>query len=112
MIAANRYHRGQGVKYALLVLLLAAAAGDLIGRLLRVSIDSPAMVAGIAAVLLVLGAGVARATKRSVKRWTAGIAMAAIGVAALGLLTDGSRLLAASLQTGLLDPIPLFLPVG
>ncbi len=108
MIAANRYHRGQGVKYALLVFLLSAAAGDLTGRLLRVSIESPATVAGIAAVLLVLGAGVARATKRSAKRWTAGIAMAAIGFAALSLLTDGSRMLAASLQTGLLDPIPLF----
>jgi hypothetical protein len=36
------------------------------------------------------------------------VAVAAVGWTLLGLLTDGSRLLAASLQTGLLDPIPLF----
>jgi polyferredoxin len=30
MIAANRYRRGQGIKYAILVFLLGAAAGDLL----------------------------------------------------------------------------------
>jgi hypothetical protein len=29
MIAANRYHRGQRVKYLILLVLLGAAAGDL-----------------------------------------------------------------------------------
>jgi hypothetical protein len=35
MIAANRYRRGQGIKFLILVLLFGTAAGDLYGRLLN-----------------------------------------------------------------------------
>ena len=108
MIAANRYCRCQGIKYAILAFLLGATAGDVMGRLLRFSIDSPAMVTGIVAVLLLLGVGVVRMKKTSTQRWTIGVISIAIAWTALGFFTDGSRLLAASLQTGLLDPIPLF----
>ncbi len=108
MLAANRYRHAQGVKYALLAFLLGAAAGDLLGRLLRLCIDSPPLVAGGVALLLLIGAGVARLKKRSARQWVTGMVAVALGWAALGLFTDGSRLLAASLQTGLLDPIPLF----
>ncbi|MBC2710429.1 MAG: 4Fe-4S binding protein [Desulfosarcina sp.] len=108
MIAVNRYHRGQGVKYAILVFLLGAAAGDLISRLLRIPFDAPVTVAGIVILLLMLCAIATRLGKRSGKRWMTGVAFIAIGSMVLGLFADGSRLLAASLQTGLLDPIPLF----
>jgi len=108
MNAANRYRRGQGVKYALLVFLLGAAAGDLMGRLLRLPIDSPWVVIGIIATLLLLGIVVHYLRTISGLRWVTGVALVAIGWLILGFFTDGSRLLAASLQTGLLDPIPLF----
>ena len=107
-IAANRYRRGQGVKYTLLVFLLGAAAGDLISRLLGVPIQSPYLAAAIVVVLLLLGVGALRLRTISGVRWVTGVAVVAIGWVILGLFTDGSRLLAASLQTGLLDPIPLF----
>ncbi len=107
-IAANRYRRGQAVKYTLLVFLLGAAAGELISRLLGIPIRSFYLAAAIGVALLLLGAGALRLRTLSGGRWVTGIAAVAIGWVILGLFTDGSRLLAASLQTGLLDPIPLF----
>jgi polyferredoxin len=108
MIVANRYRRGQAVKYAILVFLLGAAAGDLVGRLLNLSAASPWMVVAIVVVLLLVGTVVHYLRTISGIRWVAGVIIAAIGWMLLGHFTDGSRLLAASLQTGLLDPIPLF----
>jgi polyferredoxin len=108
MIAANRYRRSQGVKYVILLFLIGAAAGDLLGRLLRFSVDSPPLLAGIVVTLLLVGVGIARVKKRSPQRWLTGGAVVAISWTALCLVADGSRLLAASLQSGLLDPIPLF----
>jgi polyferredoxin len=108
MIAANRYRPAQGIKYILLVFLLAAAAGDLIGRLLRIAVAGAPVDIAIAAVLLLGGIAAVWINKRNWHRWSAGLLAAIIGWLILGLLTDGSRLLAASLQTGLLDPIPLF----
>lgn len=108
MIVANRYRRGQGVKYAIFLFLLGATTGDLAGRLLSLSVASPWMVAAIVVVLLLVGTVVHYLRTISGLRWVTGVAVAAIGWMLLGLFTDGSRLLAASLQTGLLDPIPLF----
>jgi polyferredoxin len=108
MIAANRYRRGQGIKYAILVFLLGAAAGDLIGRLLRLAVGAPWVAVGIVAVLLLVGTVVHYLRTISGIRWATGVVVVAVGWLVLGLFTDGSRLLAASLQTGLLDPIPLF----
>jgi polyferredoxin len=107
-IAANRYRRGQGIKYSLLVFLLGAAAGDLIRRLIGVPIQSPYLAAAIVVIMLALGVGALRLRTISGARWVAGVAAVAVGWTVLSLFTDGSRLLAASLQTGLLDPIPLF----
>ncbi len=107
-IAANRYRRGQGIKYILLVFLLGAAAGDLASRLLGVPIQSPYLAAAIVVALLLLGAGALRLRTISGVRWVTGVAAVTIGWIVLSLFTDSSRMLAASLQTGLLDPIPLF----
>ena len=107
-IAANRYRRGQKVKYTLLVFLLGAAAGDLIRRLIGVPIQTPYLAAAIVIALLMLGVGALRLRTISGGRWVTSIAAVAIGWVVLSLFTDGSRLIAASLQTGLLDPIPLF----
>jgi polyferredoxin/formate hydrogenlyase subunit 6/NADH:ubiquinone oxidoreductase subunit I len=108
MIAANRYHRGQRIKYFILLFLLGAAAGDLLGRLLEASMASPLLLVAVLAGVLLLGVGVARWRNQSGKRWATAVVLVAIGWIVLGFLADGSRLLAASLQTGLLDPIPLF----
>ncbi len=108
MMAANRYRHGQGVKYVILVFLLGGTAGDLMGRLLNIPVYSPPMAIGIGAVLLMMGTVVHYTKTISGVRWVTGIALMAVAWVILGLFTDGSRLLAASLQTGLLDPIPLF----
>ena len=108
MISANRYRRGQTVKYALLTILLSAAAGDLLGWLLRQPLESPWMVTGIVVSMVLVGTTVHWWRKLSGPRWAAAVAVATISWILLGVLTDGSRLLAAALQTGLLDPIPLF----
>ena len=108
MIAANRYRRGQGIKFVILVFLLGATAGDLLGRLLNIPVTSPTAAIGIVVVLLLLGTLVHYTKTISGVRWVSGVAVVAVGWVTLGLFTDGSRLLAASLQTGLLDPIPLF----
>ncbi len=107
-IAANRYRRSQGVKYTLLLFLLGATTGTLISRLLNVPIQSPYLAAAIVVALLLLGVGALRLRTISGAQWVTGVAIVAVGWVTLGLFTDGSRLLAASLQTGLLDPIPLF----
>jgi polyferredoxin len=108
MIAANRYRRGQGIKFLILVLLLGTAAGDLLRRLLNTPVYSPAVAIGIVVVLLLIGTVVHYTKTISGVRWVTGVAAVAVGWIVLGLFTDGSRLLAASLQIGLLDPIPLF----
>ncbi len=108
MMTANRYRRGHGIKFVLLIFLLGATAGELLGRLLNLPVHSPAVAIGMVVVLLLLGTGVHHTKTISGIRWVTGVAVAAVGWVMLGLFTEGSRLLAASLQTGLLDPIPLF----
>ena len=108
MIAANRYRRAQGIKYAILVFLLGAAAGDLLGRLLRLFVGAPWVVFAIVVALLLAGTVVHFMRTISGVRWVTGVVLSATAWLVLGFFTDGSRLLAASLQTGLLDPIPLF----
>jgi len=108
MMAANRYRRSQGVKYAVLVFLLGAAAGDLLGRLLALPVNMPLVAGGIGAGLLLLGTVAHYSKSMSGLRWVVSVVGIAIVWLLMGLFTDGSRLLAASLQTGLLDPIPLF----
>jgi cytochrome c biogenesis protein CcdA len=91
MIAANRYRRGQGIKYAILVFLLGAAAGDLIGRLLRLAVGAPWVAVGIVAVLLLVGTVVHYLRTISGIRWATGVVVVAVGWLVLGLFTDGSR---------------------
>lgn len=108
MIAANRYRKTQGIKYAILVFLLAAAAGDLLRVAANGFTASPGWYVGAVIALTLMAAAAFRFRKRSLTRWVGVIVAIALGWAFLGLAVDGSRLLAASLQTGLLDPIPLF----
>ena len=108
MIVANRYRAGQRLKYWILLFLLGGAAGESISGLLRLSETSRVAVDGIAILLLGCGITALWASKRSWRRWITGIVLSAALWVALGYFVTGSRLLAATLQTGLLDPIPLF----
>jgi hypothetical protein len=112
MIAANRYRRGQGIKYAILVFLLGAAAGDLIGRLLRLAVGAPWVVVGIVAVLLLVGTVVHYLRTISGIRWATGVVVVAIGWMVLGLFTDGSRLLGRIPADRTAGSHPPVLPVG
>lgn len=106
-VAENRYNRVQSIKYYLLAFLLAAAAGALMSRLIRFSAQSSIALwslaiasAGISALALI---------KSSWKvRKASGVLLLLLGFwTALAFFFSVDRLIGASLQTGLLDPIPL-----
>jgi len=107
-IEANRYRNGQKIKYLLLLFLLGAATGDLLSRLVTLPVQTPLVAAAIVVVFLLLGTVVHYTKTMSGIRWVATVLLISVGWLVLGFFTDGSLLLVASLQTGLLDPIPLF----
>ncbi len=108
-LAVNRYHPGQAAKYYILIVLLTAAAGDLAYRLRGFSQDK----AGAAGGWLLLAALLGLAWLAARQLWDKpglrargflGISLAGL---ALGWWSAPNEVVAASLQTGLLDPIPL-----
>ena len=105
--ATNQYHGGQAVKYYILVFLLSAAAGALIARAVHTAFDVPAILW-----LLVIASAVIAALQYTgisgKKKKTLGIMLLLFGLwTLLALLFSMDRMIGASLQTGLLDPIPL-----
>jgi polyferredoxin/ferredoxin len=101
----NRYRPHQSVKYLILTYLLAVAAAELLGELIRLPATAPWWFAALAAALA--AAAVAGGTaRRPPVRLLVFTAVVAVWVAA-GFLTDGRPLLPASLQIGWLDPLPL-----
>ena len=106
-VTANKYRPSQGVKYYLLLLMLAAAGGVLIARAMQVASSTPTGLTLLAAVPLVIAAVVLLKTGRKRLRLAAiSISLLAFWtISALFLAVD--RLLGGSLQTSLLDPIPL-----
>lgn len=105
--AVNGYHPGQAVKYYILAFLLAACAGALIARLLKAGLGGAPGVWLMAAA----SAGVALLSiyKVSPKPGKAsGALLALLGFwTVLAFFLSLDRMVGASLQTGLLDPIPL-----
>ncbi len=105
---ANRYRRWQFVKYWLLVFLLASGVAELLFSLIRRG-QSGGLLFSLVLVLM-LGAALYFTLRRMMG--TSGRALFAAGafVAAgllAGLIFNERRLLSGSLQTGLLDPLPL-----
>lgn len=108
-VAMNQYRRAQVFKYYVLIAMLAAASGGLLAELLRWPREKPA--AGLA----VLAAGFVLAlwfaTQKVVSGWRKAtewfVFLIFLGTA-LGFVVRPEALVASSLQTGLLDPIPLF----
>ncbi len=106
-VSKNQYHGAQSIKYILLVFLLGAAAGDLLARPAALSIDRSStlglFLAFMLVVLLILCLKRIFSNARKLS-WPA-FCLATLALF-LGLLL-GHDLVVASLQTGLLDPIPL-----
>jgi polyferredoxin len=106
-IAANRYNPYQSVKFWILVFLLSAGAGSLLARGIREGFQSGPLLWVAAAVSIVLaGVTLAGIWGRKRKAGTVVLALAGFWTAA-GLLFAAEGMIGASLQTGLLDPIPL-----
>ena len=108
-IGLNQYHPGQSIKYYLLIFLLTAAASSLLGRLFRIVPNRPKL-SMLVAIIFLTGLALLSLLKvvpNPKKAMT--ILFTLIGFwLGLGLILPAENLVAASLQTGLLDPIPLF----
>jgi ferredoxin len=104
----NQYRNGQVIKYYILIAMLAAACGGLLAEVLRWPREKPVVGLVVLAASLVLTLWFA--TRKVVSgwkqtaEWFAGLLF--IGTA-LGFLVRPEVMVASSLQTGLLDPIPL-----
>ncbi len=106
-INVNRYSRWQALKYWILIFLLAAAVADLLAYLIRLPLQGHwffwmviSIVLAAAAILTATG------TLKLSAKWFI-FALLGVGIwTAAGYLLD-TQLLSASLQIGLLDPIPL-----
>ncbi|MFZ2448654.1 MAG: 4Fe-4S binding protein [Syntrophobacteraceae bacterium] len=104
-MAANRYRRAQRIKYYILFALLFAAAGGLTAHLADAAGLHPALPVLVFALLALAAAHFAKSESRLKPLVTVFLTLA--GVAAVGLFARLDGIVAASLQTGLLDPIPL-----
>ncbi len=107
--AVNRPHKAQVLKYYILIWMLVAAAGDFLIQAMRASFHDSALMAGVVAIVALVIALLA--ARRIVRRWWAA-ALVVLPLLVLwwgvGYLSGPSSVRIASLQTGLLDPIPLF----
>jgi polyferredoxin/ferredoxin len=109
--ARNQYHGAQSVKYVLLIFLLGAAVGELLAHLthplgLSPGQSRPGGVLFILALLVLLFLSLRKlsAKKTNMAHWI--LVCAAVWIL-LAFFLSGHSLVGASLQTGLLDPIPL-----
>ncbi|MGV8074082.1 MAG: 4Fe-4S binding protein [Syntrophobacteraceae bacterium] len=106
-VSCNQYHQSQSIKYYLLLFLLSAASGALISRAIRTAFASP-LVLGTAIALTVLFAALTMFKLRGKTFRSTGILLLLFGIWVLpAFLFSVSPIIGASLQTGLLDPIPL-----
>ena len=106
-VAVNQYHRGQSIKYYLLFFLLSAAAGTLLADAIRVAFENSfsfwLIVAASACAVAFL---VARSFSEGKKAASIGLGLMAVWAVG-GFFLGAGPMLGASLQTGLLDPMPL-----
>ncbi len=107
-VAMNQYRNGQAIKYYILIAMLAAACGGLLAELLRWPREKPAVGLVVLAASLILTLWFA--TRKVVNGWKRAaewfVGLLFIGTV-LGFLVRPEVMVVSSLQTGLLDPIPL-----
>ncbi len=105
-ITVNRYMGSQRIKYYILLILLAPAAGALLVNIADSSEQNPLVIAGIVCFLAIAVAVSRRADPLTRRSLSVFFGLAAFWAAAgYFLKLDGA--VSASLMTGLLDPIPL-----
>ncbi len=105
----NRYKSAQNLKYFFLIFLLTAAMPDLLIYISGFSEDKPVIFwvfTAIVIILLILLSILVIFSKP--KNIIISFILASVFIALLPTLPQTSRILSSSLQTGLLDPIPLF----
>lgn len=107
-INLNRYHRGQAVKYGLLIFILTAAMADLARFILRLPQEEP-LFFWMGFLICLSAIAVLAVLKLETRPKRAVLLLAIIFGSWLffGSILRGDRLLAASLQSGLLDPMAL-----
>ena len=107
-IQLNRYRPAQTFKYYILIFLLATAAGSAMARLTTVARSQPVILALIVAACFIM-AGLLAALKAIPKVEKIGATILAFVAVWLGftLFLPVENILASSLQSGWLDPIPL-----
>ena len=107
-IRANRYRGMQRIKYGVLTVLLAAAAADLIPHLLRLAAVRPPIFTAVAAASAAFGFFAYRVGWIHSRGAAVLLGVLPAGVAAAAWFpAAGPWIHAASVQTGLFDPIPL-----
>jgi polyferredoxin/ferredoxin len=106
-VATNQYHRYQSFKYYLLFFLLSAATGTLLAHWIRAAFaNSWSFWILVAATISVAAFAFAKSSSQGRKAASAGLGLIAVW-AVVGFFFGAGEMLGASLQTGLLDPIPL-----
>jgi len=107
-VARNQYRSAQSIKYVLLVVLLGAAAGELILNPAGPFPEQawPWWVIPAVGVLVLLFPGVRRLAGPKTRFVWWSVFLLGVWVLLMGFFS-GHSLIGASLQTGLLDPIPL-----
>ena len=105
---ANTYRPAQAIKYYILAFLLAGAGCSLLAELVRPAPTTHRLAwALLALAALALAWTAPRQRARDRRAALRQLALFAMAWALLALLMPGRNAVAASLQTGLLDPIPL-----
>ena len=108
-IQDNRYRSGQKIKYWILLVLLSTSTGELLADMVRLPRSDFQQFGYLLIVGALIGAIYIAVKGMGVVKNTIFLIMAiASGWFVLSRYFSGTGLLAASLQTGLLDPIPLF----
>lgn len=104
-IGSNRYRSAQEIKYYILIVLLAAAAGAFLAG----AADPAGRWGAVAGGVLIAAASITISRKANRKAGAAATVFFTLAAAwmAAGFFLNLDGVIASSLQTGLLDPIPL-----
>jgi polyferredoxin len=106
-IAGNRFHTLQSIKFWILAFLLSAGAGGFLALGIREGLRASPVLWMIAAASILIAA-VSLGGIRGAGGKVSSVLIGLVGFGAvIGFLFAGERMIGASLQTGLLDPIPL-----
>jgi polyferredoxin/formate hydrogenlyase subunit 6/NADH:ubiquinone oxidoreductase subunit I len=106
-VGINQYHHWHFIKYDILLFLLAAAAGTLLAESIRFAFTySPFRWILLAGTVSMVVFAVARSSSDGKRAASVGLVLVAVWTV-LAFFFGAGQMLVASLQTGLLDPIPL-----